>query len=168
MALPPPAVFSTSSGTANPPASACRVKVLRQLSTPAAGSSFARTCPPCTTRPSAPTAAAASACWPSSLRLGMRIRLFVVATLSTYGAWTTTVTSPVAQGLGVRPRQRRLPALRIGEEDLHAVGVHLRGAGDRPAVEQLVVLGQAGADVYADRVGRHGRDSSSGLRRVRA
>ena len=43
--------------------------------------------------PTAPTAAAACACSASSFRPGMRIRLFVDATLSMYGAWTTTMTS---------------------------------------------------------------------------
>ena len=47
-----------------------------------------------------------------------------------------------------------LVALRVGQEDLHAVGVHLRRPGQRPAVVELVVVGQAGADVYADRVSR--------------
>jgi len=34
----------------------------------------------------APIDAAASSCWVSSLRLGIRMRLLVVATLMTYGA----------------------------------------------------------------------------------
>ena len=83
------------------------------------------------------------------------MRLLVEATLSMYGAWTTTITSLCQQGLGVRPRFRGLVALRVGEEDLDAVGVHLRRAGQRTAVVELVVVGQAGADVYADRVLRH-------------
>src|SRR3954471_8531297 len=93
MALSPPAVFSISTGMPKPPSSACRAKVLRQLSTPAVGSSLASTWPPCTTMPRALIAAEAAACWPSSLRLGIRIRLLVEATLSTYGACTKTATS---------------------------------------------------------------------------
>ena len=38
-------------------------------------------------QPFAPICAAASACWANSLRLGMRMRLFRLATLSTYGEW---------------------------------------------------------------------------------
>jgi uncharacterized membrane protein len=83
MAFPPPAVFSMSRGRPKPPSSAWRAKVLRQLSTPTAGSSLARTWPPCTTIARAPIATAAFACAPRSLRLGIRMRLFVVATLST-------------------------------------------------------------------------------------
>ena len=83
MALPPPAVFSMSSGSGKPPSLAWRVKVLRQLSTPTAGSSSASTWPPCTTMPRAPTAAAAAACWREQLAArGSRIRLLVDATLS--------------------------------------------------------------------------------------
>ncbi len=77
MALSPPAVFSSSSGTLRSVAS----MALRQLSKPLSTSSSLSTWPPWTIRPLAPTEAAASMnCW-SSLRLGMRIRLFVVATL---------------------------------------------------------------------------------------
>ena len=65
------------------------------------------------------------------------------------------MTSLASSAVGVRPRLRGLVALRIGQEDLHAVGVHLRRAGQRAAVVELVVVGQAGADVYADRVHRH-------------
>ena len=61
---------------------------LRQLSKPFSGSSSALTWPPWTMSPFAPISAAASMCCWSSLRLGMRIRLFVVATLTMYGAWT--------------------------------------------------------------------------------
>ena len=56
--------------------------------------------------PTAPTAAAACACSASSFRPGMRIRLLVDATLSMYGAWTTTMTSlcssasPSGRGFG--------------------------------------------------------------------
>src|SRR5829696_8173991 len=41
----------------------------------------------------APTSAAPSACWTTSLRDGMRMRLLGEATLTTYGECTTTVTS---------------------------------------------------------------------------
>ena len=61
---------------------------------------------------------------------------------------TSPASSASASGRGFG----RLPALRVGQEDLHAVGVHLRRAGQRTAVVELVVVGQAGADVYADRV----------------
>ncbi len=54
--------------------------------------------------------------------------------------------------LGVRARLRRLVALRVGQEDLHPVGVHLRGARQGSAVQQGAVVGQPWADVYADRV----------------
>ena len=159
IALPPPAVFSMSSGTPKPPSSAWRAKVFRQLSTPTAGSSFASTWPPCATSPSAPTAAAALACAASSLRLGIRMRLFVVATLSTYGAWTTTAT-PDARSRSASARGRGgLPALRIGQEDLDGVRAHvgcpfqgINGVRDGAGV---VLLRSAGAHVYADRVSGH-------------
>ena len=77
MALSPPAVFSMSSGTLMSVASTA----LRQLSKPFAGSSALLTWPPWTIRPLAPISAAASMCCWSSLRLGIRMRLFVVATL---------------------------------------------------------------------------------------
>ena len=60
------------------------------------------------------------------------------------------------QLVGVRAWFRALVALRVGQEDLHAVGVHLGGPGERPAVVELVVVGQSGAHVYADRVSYHG------------
>jgi len=63
---------------------------------------------------------------------------------------------PGAQRVGVRTRCGRLPALRVGQEDLHPVGVHLRGPGERAAGLQVAVLGDSGADVYADRVSCHG------------
>jgi len=59
------------------------------------------------------------------------------------------------QRLGVRTRLRRLPALRIGEEHLDGVGVHLRGAGQRAAAVQLVRLGPARSDVHADQLLSH-------------
>jgi hypothetical protein len=61
---------------------------LRQLSKPTSSASPLPTWPPCTITPFAPISAApVTICW-SSLRDGMRIRLFVLATLMTYGAWT--------------------------------------------------------------------------------
>ena len=78
MALSPPAVFSISSGICRSVASIA----LRQLSKPVAGSSVLPTWPPCTIRPLAPISAAALRCCWSSLRLGIRIRLLVVATLT--------------------------------------------------------------------------------------
>jgi len=69
-------------GTPNPPSAACRATVLRQLSIPTSTSSSAVTCPPCTITPRAPTSTAAAVCWVNSLRDGMRIRLFVDATLT--------------------------------------------------------------------------------------
>ena len=77
MALSPPAVFSMSRGILRSVASTA----LRQLSKPLAGSSALLTCPPWTISPLAPMEAAASMCCWSSLRLGIRMRLFVVATL---------------------------------------------------------------------------------------
>ena len=77
MALSPPAVFSISMGSGR----STRSIALRQLAYPSLRPVPAVTCPPCTTRPLAPIAAAASRCWLSSLRLGIRIRLFAVATL---------------------------------------------------------------------------------------
>jgi hypothetical protein len=59
------------------------------------------------------------------------------------------------QRVGVRTRQRLGPPLRIGEKDLHTVGVHLRRPGERSALDQRVVLGQAATHVYADRVSAH-------------
>ena len=50
--------------------SAACAKALRQLSKPTAGSSPLLTWPPCTIRPLAPTAAAASACWPAACGSG--------------------------------------------------------------------------------------------------
>jgi hypothetical protein len=73
----PPAVFSISSGSGR---SIC-CTAFTQLATPCAGSTSPVTCPPWTIRPFAPTAAAAFKCWSSSFRLGIRIRLFVLATL---------------------------------------------------------------------------------------
>ena len=93
-ALSPPAVFSISSGTAKPPDSAAYANVLRQLSKPTATSPLS-TCPPWTISPRAPTAAAPVACASSSLRLGMRMRLLVDATLMRYGAWMYTSIPPV-------------------------------------------------------------------------
>ena len=84
MAWLPPAVFSMSSGTVM---SVCAT-ALRQLSKPFSSSSSEPTWPPWTIRPLAPTSAATSICCWRSLRLGMRMRLFSVATLRTYGAWT--------------------------------------------------------------------------------
>ena len=78
MALSPPAVFSISSGIVRSVASIA----LRQLSNPTAGSSSLFTWPPWTIRPRAPISAAASMCCWRSLRDGMRMRLFVVATLT--------------------------------------------------------------------------------------
>jgi hypothetical protein len=77
MALSPPAVFSSSSGTGISSPSTH----LRQLSNPTAASSSTPRCPPCTMTPFAPISAAARRCCWSSLRPGMRIRLFVEATL---------------------------------------------------------------------------------------
>jgi len=56
---------------------------LRQLSKPIAGSSFFSTWPPCTITPAAPTWAAAFRYCCRNFRLGIRIRLLVVATFST-------------------------------------------------------------------------------------
>ena len=79
IALAPPAVFSMRSGTSRSSPSIA----LRQLSKPTAGSSLADTCPPCTMTPRAPTSAA-SFTWRARIwRLGMRMRLCVVATLIT-------------------------------------------------------------------------------------
>ena len=79
----PPAVFSMSSG---------RVMLrpsmhLRQLSKPTPRSASSPTWPPWTMIAFAPIAVARSICFCSSCRLGIRTRLFVVATFSTYGAW---------------------------------------------------------------------------------
>ena len=78
IALSPPAVFSIRIGSGN----FARSNTLRQLSKPTWGSSPSFRCPPCTIRPLAPSAAAAAACWSRILRLGIRILLFVVATLT--------------------------------------------------------------------------------------
>jgi hypothetical protein len=79
----PPAVFSISIGTGR----SIRSTALRQFSRPSAASTPAVTCPPCTIRPLAPIDAAALS-WPSSsFLLGILIRLLLVATLMTYGAW---------------------------------------------------------------------------------
>src|SRR5664279_4281333 len=88
IAWSPPAVFSMSTGTFW----SSRSNVLRQLSKPVAGSSAASTWPPCTISAAAPTSAARSTFCCSSLRDGIRIRLFVVATLIVYGEWTYSVT----------------------------------------------------------------------------
>jgi len=83
MAPVPPAVFSMNIGSGR----AIRSTAFRQFSRPSAGSTPDVTCPPCTISAFAPIDAAALS-WPSSSFLdGMRIRLLVVATLITYGAW---------------------------------------------------------------------------------
>ena len=74
----PPAVFSMKIGTGRSSPS----MHLRQFAYPTDGSSLAVTCPPCTTTPSAPTAAASVTDCCSSLRDGMRMRLFADATFS--------------------------------------------------------------------------------------
>jgi hypothetical protein len=79
----PPAVFSISMGSGR----SMRSTALRQFSRPSPKSTPALTWPPCTISPLAPIDAAAWSCWSSSLRLGIRIRLLLVATLMTYGAW---------------------------------------------------------------------------------
>jgi len=61
---------------------------LRQLSKPTARSASSLTWPPCTMIPFAPIAVARVICFWSSCRLGIRTRLLVVATFSTYGACT--------------------------------------------------------------------------------
>ena len=61
------------------------------------------------------------------------------------------MTSLALQRLGVGSWLRRRVALRIGQEDLDAVGVHLR----RPAAVRARCRGQSGADMYADRVYGH-------------
>ena len=75
----PPAVFSMNMGSGR----SMRSTALRQFSRPSAGSMPWLTCPPCTISAFAPIDAAALSCWSSSLRLGILIRLFVVATLIT-------------------------------------------------------------------------------------
>ncbi len=75
----PPAVFSMNIGSGR----SIRSTALRQLSSPAAGSTPWVTCPPCTISAFAPIDAAALSCWSSSLRLGILMRLFAVATLIT-------------------------------------------------------------------------------------
>jgi len=60
------------------------------------------------------------------------------------------------QVLGVRPGLRIGVALRVGQEDLDPVGVHLRRPGERSAVLEPAVVGQTRADVYADRVSSRG------------
>jgi hypothetical protein len=65
---------------------------------------------------------------------------------------------PGEQVLGVRPRLGGLPALRVGQEDLDGVGVHLRGPGERAAVQELVLLGQARSDVDPDQLFCHPGD----------
>ena len=83
MAPSPPAVFSISIGSGR----SMRSTALRQFSRPSSAATPAVTCPPCTIRPLAPTDAAALSCWSSSFLLGILIRLLLVATLMTYGAW---------------------------------------------------------------------------------
>jgi hypothetical protein len=82
IALAPPAVFSISSGIGR----STRSTTLRQFANPSAGSTPFVTWPPWTISPLAPIDAAASSCWLRIFRLGIRIRLLVVATLTTYGA----------------------------------------------------------------------------------
>ncbi len=88
----PPAVFSMNIGSGR----SIRSTALRQFSSPSAGSTPEVTCPPCTISAFAPIEAAALS-WPSSsLREGILMRLLVVATLITYGAWMYTCTSAAA------------------------------------------------------------------------
>ena len=84
-----------------------------------------------------------SACWTTSLRDGIRIRLFSEARLTTYGECTTTGSCAAAQLLGLGVGRRLLPALRIGQEHLHDVGATLGRRGDR------VVLAHVGPDEHA-------------------
>ena len=132
--------------------SAWRAKVLRQLSTPTAGSSLASTWPPCTTSPSAPIAAAACACSAEQLAAGDAdavVRRRHVEHVRARGR--RPVTSPARSASASGRGLRRLAALRIGQEDLHAVGVHLRGrASGPPSTSSPSRVSRA--DVYADRV----------------
>ena len=75
----PPAVFSMNIGSGR----SMRSTALRQFSRPSAGSTPEVTCPPCTISALAPIDAAALSCWSSSLRDGILMRLFAVATLIT-------------------------------------------------------------------------------------
>ena len=83
MAPSPPAVFSISIGSGR----SIRSTALRQFSRPSSAATPPVTCPPCTIRPLAPTDAAALSCWSRIFLLGILIRLLLVATLMTYGAW---------------------------------------------------------------------------------
>lgn len=83
MAPSPPAVFSISSGIGR----GIWSTALAQLSSPSCGSSLAVTCPPCTTRPFAPTDAAALSCCLMMVLLGCRMRLLVLARFTGYGEW---------------------------------------------------------------------------------
>jgi hypothetical protein len=84
IALVPPAVFSSSTGSGG----LYRSNVLRQLSMPTSTSSPSPTWPPCTMTAAAPIVRAASQCCSRILRLGMRILLLGEATLTRYGACT--------------------------------------------------------------------------------
>jgi hypothetical protein len=61
---------------------------LRQRRNPSSSLSPPVTWPPWTITPAAPITAAPSQVWASSLRDGMRTRLFADARLMPYGAWT--------------------------------------------------------------------------------
>ena len=70
-------------GTANPPSSAWREKNLRQFSTPVAGVLALGDVPAVHDQPDRPDLGRPSACWMTSLRDGMRMRLFSDARLTT-------------------------------------------------------------------------------------
>ena len=156
MALPPPAVFSMSSGSGKPPSFCLVGEGLAPVVDADGRVVLGQDVPAVHDQAEGADRRGRRGVRGEQLAAGTRMRLFVVATLSMYGAWTTTMTSAASRsawsgrGLGV------LVALRIGQEHLDAVGVHLGRAGQRTAVQEFVVVGQTRADVDTDRVNRHG------------
>ena len=71
------------------------------------------------------------------------MRLLSDATLTRYGAWTkTSSVGGRAAPSRLRVRLGRLPALRVGQEELHDVGAALGGGAER------VVVADVGPDAH--------------------
>ena len=137
IALSPPAVFSIRIGTGNPPSLACRSKNFRQLSMPTAGSSPLRDVTAVHHQALRADRGAPSACCATLLRHGIRIRLFIDAMLIGYGECTKTSTSLARSASALRVLRRLLPALRIGQEELHDLGAPLGRGAERVVVADM-------------------------------
>jgi hypothetical protein len=151
MALSPPAVFSSRIGSGKPPlSSATRAKVLRQLSTPTAGSSDLHD---------------------QALRADARGRGGVLAQQLAAGDADPVVRRRDIQHVGRVDVQlevaglqrirlgmflRRLPALRVGQEELDRACLALGGGGD-----QIRIVNVRADDSHARQVTTHARRPDS-------